>query len=399
MNKRILFVDDDPDLLDGLRRALRKQRGRWDMFFIESPEEALSLSAQLSPDAVVTDMRMPRLNGVELLSHIAQQNPSAIRMVLTGHADDALAMRAAGIVHQQMSKPCDTATLVEALQRALALRDQLADGNLRALVSSTQCLPSIPHIYRQLREMLQDEDTTLSQLAELIAEDPPITAKLLQLVNSAFFGTGRRIASVHEALAVIGLNTMQGLVLGTGIYCQFITDRAANEVELLEQLWRRSVAIGTLARRIGAAEGLAGPALDSCFTSGLLHDLGQLILTFNLPKQWDEIQQLAQARNTSARKAEQAVLKVDHSILGAYLLGLWALPTPIVEAVAYQNIPSQSPHNDFCALTAVHVAKALHDTEAELDSSYLESLGICGRLAAWRQIAGKDLRETGPHDE
>jgi HD-like signal output (HDOD) protein/CheY-like chemotaxis protein len=396
VNKRILFVDDDADLLNGLRRALRKQREYWDMSFVQSPQEALALTARIAPDAVVADMRMPQINGIELLSRIEQQHPTAIRMILTGHADRELAARAVGIVHQQMSKPCDTATLVDALQRALALRDMLSDENLRALVSTTQCLPSLPHIYQELRTMLHSEDTTLPQLADLIAEDPPMTAKLLQLVNSAFFGPGRRIASPREALAMIGIDTLQSLVLNAGIYSQFIAGLPQTELELLDTLWQRSVGVGTLARQIGAAEGLSGQELDSCFTGGLLHDIGQLILTFNLPEQWREIEQLAQSRHMSFKEAENTVINTDHSILGAYLLGLWALPVDIVEAVAYQDRPVQSPHGSFCALTAVHVAKALYKADGDhLDSPYLESLGLGDRLPAWREIANYQARETG----
>lgn len=396
MNKRILFVDDDPDLLDGLRRALRKQRKYWDMFFVRSAQEALSLAAQIAPDAVVADMRMPQLSGVELLSRIARQNPATIRMILTGHADQELAARAVGIVHQQMNKPCDTATLVDALQRALALRDMLADENLRALVSSTQCLPSLPHIYQELRAMLQRDDATLPQLADLIAEDPPMTAKLLQLVNSAFFGPGRRIASAREALAMIGVATLQGLVLNAGIYSQFVTDLPSDELELLDTLWERSIGVGTLARRIGAGEGLSGQKLESCFTGGLLHDIGQLILTFNLPEQWREIERLAQTPHMDIATAENTVIGTGHSILGAYLLGLWALPVDIVEAVAYQDRPTESPHNTFCALTAVHVAKALYASDDDLlDSAYLESLALGDRLPAWREITDKRPEETG----
>ena len=255
--KRILFVDDEPHLLAGLRRSLRGQRGEWEMFFAASAEEALRLIDEAPMDAVVTDMYMPGMNGAQLLREIATRHPLTVRMVLSGHSDEKSILSLVGTAHRFMAKPCDGETLKSVLSRAFVLQNLLTDSRLQSLVSSLGSLPTIPEVYRKLSAKLQSEDATVREIGHLIGEDPPLTAKLLQVVNSAFFGIGRRITNPEEAASLLGMETLHGLILSAGIFRQFELDSSASGRFSLEALWRHSIAVGQLARNIVRAEGCA----------------------------------------------------------------------------------------------------------------------------------------------
>jgi HD-like signal output (HDOD) protein/ActR/RegA family two-component response regulator len=391
--KRILFVDDEPHLLAGLRRSLRGQRGEWEMFFVDSGEEALRLLDENEVDVVVSDMLMPGMNGAQLLREVALRHPLVIRMVLSGHSDEKSILSLVGTAHRFLAKPCDVETLKSVLSRAFMLQGFLRNEKLQALVSSLGSLPSLPAIYQKLIQMLHSPDATLREIGRLISEDPPMTAKLLQVVNSAFFGVGRRITNPEEAATLLGLETLSSLILSAGIFHQFEGARSTAESLVLERLWHHSVSVGRLAQEIAHTEGCDRVLMDDSLTAGLLHDIGLLLIAFKLPSLWEETRQLVTTGGGFHWDAEQRLIGATHAGVGAYLLGLWGLPDSIVESIAFTHSPSMVPAHHFDVLTAVHVADALVHDDGRLDEGYLKALGLEQRLDAWQE-----LRETIPMD-
>lgn len=394
--KRILFVDDEPHLLAGLRRSLRGQRGEWEMFFAGSGEEALRMIDEAAMDAVVTDMYMPGINGAQLLQEIARRHPLTIRMVLSGHSDEKSILSLVGTAHRFMAKPCDAETLKSVLSSAFVLQTLLADDRLQSLVSSLGSLPTLPEVYRKLTAKLQSQEATVREIGKLVGEDPPLTAKLLQVVNSAFFGVGRRITNPEEAASLLGMETLSGLILGAGIFRQFELDMPAYSKLSLEEIWRHSVSVGQLSRNIARAEGCDQATVDDSLASGLLHDIGRLLLAYRLPEAWDQIEHLSLTENIHHWDAEQRVLGAAHSAVGAYLLGLWGLPDAVVEAVAFHHKPANAPSNGFGALSATHVADALVHGDGRLDETFLQRLGLQHRLDDWWGLFDNLSTDTGP---
>lgn len=384
--KRVLFVDDEPHLIAGLKRSLRSQRGEWEMFFAGSGAEALRLIDETAIDAVVTDMYMPGINGAQLLSEIARRQPLTIRMVLSGHSDEKSILSLVATAHRFLAKPCDTDTLKSVLSRAFVLQSLLADDHLQSLVGSLGSLPTIPEVYHKLTRKLQSENATVREVGHLIGEDPPLTAKLLQVVNSAFFGIGRRVTNPEEAASLLGMETLSGLILSAGIFQQFEQDRSLSSTLSLEGLWHHSIAVGNLARKIARAEGCSQVIMDDSLAAGLLHDIGLLLIAFRLPDAWEQIQALSASQEIFHWRAEQQVLGTTHNAIGAYLLGLWGLPDAIVESVAFNHQPLSAHTHEFCALTAAHFADALLHGDGRFDEAYLKGLGLESRLEHWRGL-------------
>src|SRR5579872_4509989 len=205
--KRILFVDDEPKVLDGLKRMLYTFRRDWEMVFVTSGQEALTQLSSSNFDVVITDVRMPEMNGIELLAEVRERHPQVVRMVLSGAADQELTISSVTVAHQYLAKPCEATRLRETVDRALNLRVMLEDPALQKVVSRIHSLPSIPTVYRQLMEAVQSPDTTPKEIGGIVAQDVAMTAKVLQLVNSSFFGTTRQITRPTEAVIYLGTST------------------------------------------------------------------------------------------------------------------------------------------------------------------------------------------------
>jgi HD-like signal output (HDOD) protein len=390
VKKQILFVDDEALVLQGLQRMLRNMRAEWDMTFVESGAKALELLSQTPVDVVVSDMRMPGMNGAQLLAEVMKRFPKTIRLILSGHADQELILKCVGSTHQYLSKPCDPEMLKAAVSRAVHLEDSLRDQTLRQLVTQLDRVPSIPSLYVEIVEKLNDPEVGVDTIGEIIARDMGMTAKILKLVNSSFFGLRRQISSPSGAVAYIGLDTIKSLVLSLHAFSQF--EGLDPGKFSIEALWRHSQETANAAKQIARLEKAEQKTADEAFVSGLLHDTGKLILASNFPQKYDAVIQMHEEQALEVVDAEERTFGANHADVGGYLLGLWGLPVPVVEAISFHHCPGKALHKTFSPLAAVHAANALVHTQegspartarAQEDRHYLSELGLLERWDVW----------------
>lgn len=390
--KRILFVDDEPNVLAGIRRMLHPMREEWEMAFASGGEEALAVLANEPFDVVVSDMRMPGMDGAQLLSEVKQRYPQVVRIVLSGHSEDDMVLRSVGPAHQYLAKPCDPRQLKEIVGRACALRDLLSEDSLRNLVSQMSTIPSLPETYTEIVEELQSPEASIKKVGKIISEDVGMTAKVLQLVNSAFFGLRRHVSDPAQAASFLGVDTLKALVLSIQVFSHF--DALEIEGLCLDTLWNHSAMTGAMAKCTAVAEDGPEQLRDHALLAGLLHDAGKLVIAANLPERYSNVLTSVESEGLEFSEAERRIFTNTHAEVGAYLLGLWGLPDPIVEAVAFHHNPSRCMGDGFTPLTAVHVADALYHESRHprdgkvsvLDTEYLEQLGLADRLPAWRGL-------------
>lgn len=393
MNKaRVLFVDDEPLILEMLQVTLEPMSTEWDLAFAESGEKALALMAKTPFDVVVSDMRMPGMTGAQLLNEVMERYAATVRFILSGYAENDQVMRCVGATHQFLAKPFELPALVAKLNQVRSLKDRLRSPEIRNLLVKRDFLPSMPAVYFRILEALQSPDWPVEQIARIVAQDPGLTTKILQLVNSAFFGFARNVSNADDAVMLLGLSTIRSLALTTRLF----TAPKARPYEgySVEQVWSHSMAVAQLAKKIALAEGGDERLVEESFTAGLLHDVGKMLLAENLGTRYFELMARADKSRRPLNLVEQEAWQTTHGEIGAYLLDLWGLPTPLVEAVALHHQPSKSPDSAFSALTAVHAAdmllKAAKAPEGQapleaLDQAYLTRLGLGERVEAWRQ--------------
>ena len=390
---RILFVDDDPNILNGLKRSLRTMRAEWDMIFVDSGIEAIKEIRSKAIDVIISDMRMPGMDGIQLLSTVKAEFPNTVRLALSGHTETKMLLESVKAVHQFLSKPCSAETVKATIQRAISLRDLLHNEELNQLINGIDSLPSLPDLYNQIMAVLGRPDSTLDDVGEIISQDVDMTVKILQLVNSSFFGLQNHVGSPQEAVKLLGMDIMKGLILTSGIF------KSLEETEIpltvdIKALWAHSLQVGALAKKIAIELKLHSRDRDYAQLAGMLHEIGQVILAINKPEDYREIAERVKRGDMTICELEKELYNATHADIGAYLIGLWGLPYPIVEAVAFHHRPCRSPVEEPSALTALYLANLLINSpgvapdkvEKEIDIEYLNRIGLKVDIPLWLSL-------------
>lgn len=364
----VLFVDDERRILDGLRNRLRRHRKTWNTHFLTSGAEALEFLKDQSMDVVVSDMRMPSMDGAELLGKIQKDHGATVRIVLSGHAELEAAMRVMPVAHQFLAKPCDACELANIVERAYDLQCLLQHEELLAVVTGIDNLPAIPVTYQRLVVAIADENSSAKDLAKIIQADIGISAKVIRVANSSFFANSRSVADLESAVVRLGFHTVKSLVMGMEV---FTPPKGASVSIDMQRLQERAFACAHLAQ-------LLSPPGDKelAFMSGMLHELGQLILACHQPEMHALAARTSKEQGIRLHTAEEQCFGVSHAEVGAYLLGLWGLPYPVIEAVAFHHHPERVKTIKSGVFASVHVASELTSEECVLNRDVLRGLGM-----------------------
>ncbi len=393
MKRRILFVDDEPMVLMGLQRTLRKMRQDWDMTFVSSGREALDVLDKKPMDVIVSDLRMPEMDGGRLLAEVKKLHPQIVRIILSGQLDQEMTLKSVQLAHQSLSKPCDAKVLKQTLGKLFALRDFLSDKSIKSIIAQIDSLPSLPSIYTEIVSEMQSDDPAIEKVGQIISKDLSMTAKILQMVNSAFFGLFQKISSPEQAVKMLGLETIKALVLSVKIFSEF--NQNSYSWFKIGDLFNPSLAVSAYASTILKKENQDLALINNAMMAGLLHDLGKLILATNFEKSYREVLAAEQGTGKNLLDLEYDVFGTSHAEIGAYLMGLWRFEKTIIEAIAFHHLPVKSMTQNLGLLTAVHVANALNheaqspsgeNIESHYDIEYLDKLDIRDRIPQWRQI-------------
>jgi putative nucleotidyltransferase with HDIG domain len=392
--KRILFVDDESKVLDGIRRMLHQDRSRWEMEFAVGGEAALQKCDEASFDVVVSDMRMPGMDGATLLGRICQRLPAAARIILSGYSDVGVSTRAVPVAHRFLTKPCSATELRATLERVCTLQDILCTPEIRKVVGAVGELPSLSSTLTSLTRAVQDPNTSMGTVADIIEQDIAMSAKLLQLVNSAFFGLAQKVTSLRNAVAYLGVETIKNLALASETFRIFVPDPRIPQ-SICEEMQKNAHYTATIASVLPVDAKLR----EMTVVGALLHDIGRLVMASRMPDKFCSVLDRASERKCEYFEAEEELLGTSHAEIGAYLLGLWGIPNLVVEAIAHHHHPTRIPHSGFDASMAVYVADLLADelrshpedtTGSELsaaDRANLEEMGILHRFAEFRELA------------
>jgi HD-like signal output (HDOD) protein len=382
----VVFVDDEQKILDGLRRLLRAQRERWDMRFAESGEAALAMLLERPAEILVADMRMPGMSGGQLLAQARDLYPQTVRMIFSGQTDQSDLLRELGCIHQYLQKPCDAEILCRAIERTFHLTRQLARPALRQVANRVTALPPRSSTYAMLVEALEKSQSNVSHIADLVCSDPALTVKLMQLVNSAFFGSPRRARNPREAVSLLGTKTIHAIVVAGRLF-DFV-NQPGHRHPLVDGLWDSSLAIGESAAKIARANGANDIVQGQARLAGLLSLIGRVILITATTETYAGLLQRNAAGSRGISAEELETYGATQEEVAAYALGLWAFSDELIEAVANQIQPSRLPEDNTNNLVAyLHLARSLHrqsvqglDGGPAVDVPYITRRGLISLL-------------------
>jgi HD-like signal output (HDOD) protein/ActR/RegA family two-component response regulator len=389
---RILFVDDEPMILNSMRMRLGRRRPEWDCVYVESGAEALAALTEGPVDVVVTDMRMPGMDGGTLLGIVRERYPHTFRMVLSGQMNRDAQLRALPVTHRFLVKPCLPAQLEAHISAALEMHQRLDNPALADLIGGIRQLPSSPMLYAELTRMIADPNVGVAQISRVVERDAGITARLLHVANSAFFGVRRQIRTTLEAINWLGVDLVRKLVLS----CELgqLAAQADLPARLIDDLQSHAILTARIASRLVRPE-LTGTVA----TAALLHNVGKLIFAL-APAEMRARYELATAAGQTELRAQRFAFGCDYPTAGAFLLNYWGLPLDIVQAVALHCEPNAAETAEgIDAPGAVHVASNLAIAAARFDPhtpplshtgvdlAYLETAGLSARLSEWCVLA------------
>lgn len=383
--KTIVFVDDEPNILKGLQRLLRPMRHEWDMHFACGGREALDLMNERSVDVIVSDMRMPDMDGADLLQIVRDFFPSTARLILSGHSGHELIIKSIRATHQFLAKPCSADMLTRVVSRCCKLRDRLSSEPLRQLFYQLNLLPVDQAIHNEILRVLSRPEPAVDAVASLVVHDIAISAKLLQLVSSPFFGFSGRVLKPREAVSLLGIDIMR-LLFDSGIFADAIV---SDEVPFYQDRLAHSRAVACCAKAIARELWRDDELADHAFTCGLLHDVGHLVLLANLATIGSETLHLARQQGIPQWIVEKEWIGASHSDIGACLMDLWGLPEAIVEAIACHHEPALASESGRRLVAAVHIAdylagRIMDGHSQPLDEAFVAGLGLLDQLDSLR---------------
>ena len=396
---RILFVDDDPNILRGLQRMLHRHRDKWNLEFADSGHAALQLLESRPVEIVISDMRMPEMDGAKLLDHIKSEHPETVRGILSGQADQDQTVSVIGRTHFYLSKPCSPRSLTSAIERIEQAFQAMPNPELRKRILTMESVPSTPQNLERLRVMLADANCDIMQVGQIVATDVGLSARILQLVCSSFLGQPRTDVKVADAVAGLGRGILAKLIDMPG----FALPLANAEWFPLDQFLGERRLIAELAGKIAEAESAPADVQAASYNAGWLTGLGPLVLASIYPEQYKRVLTDLPNSNRSLVEAERASFGCHQANVSGFVAGVWGLPNAIVTAVSslFSDSADSAPQGDFSATTAVQVASALvamrleskdemtpfldRDSLARLDATFLN------RLADWQSLASDSI--------
>ncbi len=385
----ILFVDDEPAILRTIKRTLRKLPDGYRIDLEADPAAALRLIAEKDYDLVVTDMRMPRINGHEVLAAAAKANPRCVRAVLSGYSAEADTAQAARYAHLFIGKPFAPKAILNLIERAEALGGMPLSDPLRRRLGALKALPPLPQLFASLTQALADaaHAPSLNEIAAIVARDISLSAKVMQLANSAFYSGSRTLNSVEPAVKRLGTRLLTGLVLQQEMFSRQPLPQTLEPWR--DRLNRESLATASLSAAIARDQGLDAIACEEAGLAGMLRDIGRLMLVNEIDDPQMTLNMETRLHGSELCAEEEALLGAHHGWIGAYLLRLWEFPPAVVQAVAWHHHPSASGIPGMGILTALHAADALLSEQTRgsgfLDLPYLRSVGCADALPAWRE--------------
>jgi HD-like signal output (HDOD) protein len=364
MSVRTLFIDDDPRALADFERLASTVGHDIDSSFAPTFAGGLRMLADRRHDVVVLGAG-PAGTASRLMA-LADEHPRVRRLLVTTDRDAARSR----LAHQYLWRPFDAERLRVSLLATRHLGDRVSAARLAEVSRGDLRLPSLPDVYLAIQEEIRSADPSMERIGRIITADPAISVKVLQIVNSALYGLRNEIGDIGQAANLLGMNTLSSLVLAGGVF------RQAEGLgrRLVEGLWQQSLKVAGLARRIALEVDLPRAQVEAAQLGGLLHDLGDIILYQNWPREFVEVDMARRLEDEHSR------FGLTHADAGGYLAALWGLPSVVVGAVANHHRPSFDQADAPTATSVVHVAHAvvvsgfdLH--RADLDHDHLAAIG------------------------
>lgn len=372
MKLNILTVDKNPNILSQISELLHSSQFEGKYYFTQTIDEAFSIIEQNEISIVICDLNIPTINGVDFLEVLKSDFPSIVRIVLFDHENQMeLLLKSVVSAHKFISKPIDSEKFYKVITQTLLLNSFLIDTNVLNILNQIESFPSLPQTYIEIEEELNKENFAIKNISDIVHKDMAIATRILQVVNSPLFGLAKNITDIQQAISLLGITMLKSLILYTQIFRSFEGNMRVENIQ--KEIWEHSLKVANTSKLLVANFGNRNE-IETAFISGLLHDVGKIII-INNEKFIFDILELMKSENIEYNEAEYKILGTSHAEIGAYLLSLWGLPNIIVDSVKNHHKISKIENNIISVETAVFIANE-YNSNLILDSKLFMDNGF-----------------------
>jgi HD-like signal output (HDOD) protein len=392
MKRCIYIVDDQLAVLETAVLILRGMDVHWEVSGFSDPFEALAAVKAKAPDLILSDQLMPGMQGSQLLEEVRKIAPLVIRVIMSGFVSLSK-LTLITSAHQYMAKPFDIVRLRDLVQRSFAAQERIINTGLQTVATSLRSIPSLPQVHQSLLAEMEDDRTGSSAIARMIAEDPGLSIKVLQLANSPLFGQGYLISNPSDAVMCLGTEMIAAIVLSQSLFRHYETLSHA-DVDV-PRIWSHSWETAALAQHLCRQKGLQRRKAEEAFLAALLHEAGRLILVDNFAEQYGVACRAARLAKSPLAPRLLETFQSTPAQLTAYLMELWGMPAEVVTALSFLDNPQQEPGAAFCLTSALYIADHIAARKVppddfgleEWNKDYLRSIGCLDDIPLWEDPA------------
>ncbi len=369
MNSNLILLETEGEALQKIHHTTLLQALETETLYIGNLQMAIEIIADREIGVIIAHFGRNLKDCHNFCLQARKQAPSFIIIILLNDEHSGEVANKIKYAHQTLALSCSNKEIVGAIERGLiASREIQKNPKLTSLLSKLESLPSPPSVYFNLRENLDMPSCNASSLSKLIARDPVLAAKILRIANSGFYAVSRTISDLQQAIALLGTETLLGLVLATHVY-----DSLPLPGLNLENLWKHAIGVGLLSREIAKDQGANQSQIESSGIAGLLHDLGSLVFISNKPAEYQAILRKAKGFEPELVKYEKQAFEINHAELGGFVLMLWGLPDSTVNAVKdHHNYDLRTSQIDSSVTSAVVFAEWMFNFPMPLTDEHKE---------------------------
>lgn len=393
MLRKVLLLEDERRIIEEMNQQFARAPHNWDLAQAGDSASAWQHFVDGPVDIIIARITAADENGAGFWRRLIEASPQTVRLAIaSSRLEPIRAAESLQYTHQCLSEDIRADLLIKGIDFVVYLQNRLANLRLEAEIGGLLSLQALPDNYIGIIKELQSPEPSVKKISGLIQQDMAMTARVLQLVNSAFFSLPNRVAKVDQAVSLLGISTIRSMLVSMQLFSVFeggpVPKRHA------EQVWEHSVKVAGLAREIAAREGASDRDQENALLAGMLHDIGKLIL-FKLPEYREALTARIRAGINDEYSLEKELYGSTHAEAGGYLIGIWGINSTVAEIVAHHHKPAESRSmTGFTPLTAVHAADfIIHNrnqpsgaVKPALDESYMESLEYMGKMQEWSQI-------------
>lgn len=353
---------------------------------------AMMLCERGAFDVVVLDTRLPNFGTSDMFTYFYRQYPQTIRLAFVpeGHREE---VHREALAYQSVVRTAGVDEISAMIERAAELHERLSDPKLQQMLKRVEVLPSPPHIVSRLNAALNRHNASINEVSEIISQDIAIPARLLQVVNSAYFSLARTMTNVREAVAYLGFDAVRNLIVTLEMFREMGHPTSPAFVDQVERLQMHSADVANLTRDFISDRQQAHDA----FVGSLIHDVGHLVMASYFEGEYVELQD-AVSGGASLAETERNMFGVTHGDLGAQLMCQWGLPYRLIDSVAFHHDAPRFASTGIDPVHGVFIAEHLvaeqnrdrpywADAGLEpMEDEYLGELGVYERIMTWRAI-------------